>query len=391
MVTIYKERLNRFSELLEKSDIIDFNSLRQIVFDGGCPDDCNYRSLSWKLLLGYLNPDKQDWRLSLEKKRQIYKSFVSELILNDQSNNSHDDHPLNPAPSSQWNTYFKDNEVLSQILKDVRRLYPDISFFQQKVLKSFSSDSLTCDIIGRTSTSKPQSIDIIRNTFGGTQIKDNNKNGAGDDDVFHDLIDVDDKEEYHWQIVARILFIYAKLNPGQGYVQGMNEIIGPIYYVFTNDMKDDWNKHSEADTFWCFTELMSEIRDMYNSQLDADRSTGVVSMMTRLTNLLSQEDKELYFHLYNVQAIKPHYYAFRWITLLLSQEFPLPEVLRIWDFLFADQNRFAFLISTCCAMLILLREDLLQGDFASNMKLLQNFPERFDVTTVIRAAKNLIR
>jgi len=105
--------------------------------------------------------------------------------------------------------------------------------------------------------------------------------------------------------------------------------------------------------------------------------------------MLSQEDKELYFHLYNVQAIKPHYYAFRWITLLLSQEYPLPEVLRIWDFLFSDTNRFAFLISTCCAMLLLLRDELMAGDFATNMKLLQNFPDRFDVRTVIMRAKKL--
>lgn len=41
-------------------------------------------------------------------------------------------------------------------------------------------------------------------------------------------------------MVARILFIYAKLNPGQGYVQGMNEIIGPLYYVFANDSKEEW-------------------------------------------------------------------------------------------------------------------------------------------------------
>ncbi len=45
----------------------------------------------------------------------------------------------------------------------------------------------------------------------------------------------------HRQIVARILFIYAKLNPGQGYVQGMNEIVGPLYYVFANDPKDNWS------------------------------------------------------------------------------------------------------------------------------------------------------
>lgn len=30
------------------------------------------------------------------------------------------DHPLNNNPSSQWNTFFKDNEVLLQIDKDVR-------------------------------------------------------------------------------------------------------------------------------------------------------------------------------------------------------------------------------------------------------------------------------
>lgn len=41
------------------------------------------------------------------------------------------DHPLNLNPDSKWQTFFKDNEVLSQIDKDVRRLCPDISFFQQ--------------------------------------------------------------------------------------------------------------------------------------------------------------------------------------------------------------------------------------------------------------------
>ena len=30
------------------------------------------------------------------------------------------------------------------------------------------------------------------------------------------IVNCDDQEEYHWQVIARILFIYAKLNPGQG-------------------------------------------------------------------------------------------------------------------------------------------------------------------------------
>lgn len=46
--------------------------------------------------------------------------------------------------------------------------------------------------------------------------------------------------EAHWEVVERILFLYAKLNPGQGYVQGMNEIIGPIYYAFATDPRQEW-------------------------------------------------------------------------------------------------------------------------------------------------------
>ena len=34
------------------------------------------------------------------------------------------------------------------------------------------------------------------------------------------------------RILERILFIFARLNPGIGYVQGFNELILPIYIVF---------------------------------------------------------------------------------------------------------------------------------------------------------------
>lgn len=47
------------------------------------------------------------------------------------TNNGCVDHPLSDGPDSAWQTFFKDNEVLLQIDKDVRRLCPDISFFQQ--------------------------------------------------------------------------------------------------------------------------------------------------------------------------------------------------------------------------------------------------------------------
>lgn len=55
-----------------------------------------------------------------------------------------------------------------------------------------------------------------------------------------DYSPLEEGSEAHWEVVERILFLYAKLNPGQGYVQGMNEIIGPIYYCFACDPSIEW-------------------------------------------------------------------------------------------------------------------------------------------------------
>ncbi|XP_049267996.1 TBC1 domain family member 13 [Rhipicephalus sanguineus] len=190
-------------------------------------------------------------------------------------------------------------------------------------------------------------------------------------------------QEAHWEVVERILFLYAKLNPGLGYVQGMNEIIGPIYYTLVSDPNPEWRKYAEADCFFCFTSLMSEIRDFFIKTLD-ESSSGIGAMMERLMQLLRRRDDRLYGHLKQLQ-VEPQYYSFRWIMLLLSQDFPLPDVLRIWDSLFADPQRFTFLIYLCYAMLSKLRDKLMMGDFPSNIKLLQNFPD-MDVSELISQA-----
>ena len=100
--------------------------------------------------------------------------------------------------------------------------------------------------------------------------------------------------------------------------------------------------------------------------------------MNRLMGKLGRLDPEVK-RVLDAQDIRPQYFSFRykymlfdseklsvelssklivfarWLTLMLSQEFPLPEVLRIWDSLLADQTRSHFLIDVCAAMIILVR------------------------------------
>jgi len=237
---------------------------------------------------------------------------------------------------SQWNQFFHDNTTLHEIEKDVHRTFPHLHFFQ----------------IGQPE--EDENGKILNNP--------------------------------HYRAFRSILFIFAKLNPGIAYVQGMNEILGPIYYVFATDPDEDFRKHAEPDTFYCFNKLLSEVRD--NFIPDNDRSQcGIKHRINELNTLLRNKDPELWQNLEDKQ-LNPQFYSFRWLTLLLSQEFELPEVIRLWDTLFSDKNRFSHLLNVCVSMLVTVRQELLKGDFADNLKLLQSFPCT-DVIGLLELAKDI--
>lgn len=109
-------------------------------------------------------------------------------------------------------------------------------------------------------------------------------------------------------------------------------------------------EYAEADTFFCFTALMGEIRDFFIKTLDESEG-GIKQKMAQLSTLLKEKDSEVW-HRLEQQNLYPQYYSFRWLTLILSQEFPLPDVVRLWDSIFSDEKRFDFLVKICCAMIM---------------------------------------
>ncbi|MEQ2166150.1 hypothetical protein GOODEAATRI_024858 [Goodea atripinnis] len=352
--------------------------------------------------------------------RDVYSQFLREMIIQpgiakanlglSRADVTLEDHPLNPNPDSRWNTYFKDNEILLQIDKDVRRLYPDMAFFQRpteypcQLILDPQNDYETLRRRVEQTTLKAQTVN--RNRSGVTNVSSPGKSLNLYPSNEYEVLP--NGSEAHWEVVERILFIYAKLNPGIAYVQGMNEIVGPIYYTFATDPSSQWKgpKHAEADTFFCFTNLMSENRDNFIKSLD-DSQCGITCKMESVYSMLKEKDLELHLKLVKTlwvsfqdreemsggaqllphvfpllrsgvqadppaepvlpghpvngsvfvsrqeeQNIKPQYFTFRWLTLLLSQEFLLPDVIRIWDTLFSDKDRFHFLLLVCCAMLM---------------------------------------
>ncbi|KAI4793689.1 hypothetical protein KUCAC02_032559 [Chaenocephalus aceratus] len=393
-------RIQEFKVALSE-DNINLKTLRELCFSG-IPFEGGIRAFVGKsfstIYLSIRHYGIIVTMLCCVSRREVYTQFLREMIIQpgiakanmglSREDVTMEDHPLNPNPDSRWNNYFKDNEILLQIDKDVRRLYPDMAFFQRptqypcQLILDPQNDYETLRRRVEQTTLKSQTVN--RNRSGVTNVSSPGKSLNLYPSNEYEVLP--SGSEAHWEVVERILFIYAKLNPGIAYVQGMNEVVGPIYYTFATDPNSQWKEHAEADTFFCFTNLMSENRDNFIKSLD-DSQCGITYKMESVYSMLRERDLELYLKL-EEQNIKPQYFTFRWLTLLLSQEFLLPDVIRIWDTLFSDQDRFHLLILVCCAMLILIRDSLLAGDFTVNMRLLQDYPIS-DVNTILIKAKDL--
>ncbi|XP_030511335.1 TBC1 domain family member 13-like [Rhodamnia argentea] len=323
----------------------------------GLPDEGGLRATSWKLLLGYLPPSRKLWEKELSENRLKYAKLKEDLLISPsefarrKNLNSgpceteagsdvdgplrrhqiaQEDHPLSLGKASVWNQYFENTEVAEQIDRDLQRTHPDMKFFS-----------------GETVISRR-----------------------------------------HREAMRNILLLFAKLNPAIRYVQGMNEVLAPIYYVFSTDPNEQNAANAEADSFSCFVRLLGDSVDHFCQQLD-NSSVGILSTISRLSELLKTNDEELWRHLEFTTRVEPQFYAFRWITLLLTQEFSFQSILRIWDSLLG--NPFGvqdMLLRVCCAMLLCVKSKLLRGDFIANLKLLQHYPD-INIEHLLQVAMDL--
>ena len=57
--------------------------------------------------------------------------------------------------------------------------------------------------------------------------------------------------------------------------------------------------------------------------------------------------------------------------LIMCQDFDMPNCIRLWDTLFSDPKRYDFLNYVMVAIVLQVRDEILEGDFAACMEALQ--------------------
>ncbi|CAG0887263.1 unnamed protein product [Cyprideis torosa] len=344
----------------------------------------HFRSFAWMIVLRQLT--QATWLRVIREERERFNVIQAEVFISEKRFNViqaevsepvgslfGDDDPLSQREDSTWNKFFADQALKATIAQDVDRTFPELSFFRDMEVR---------------------------------------------------------------KMMVQILFQYARKNEHLGYKQGMHEILGPILFVCLREREEFKQECSQEDlrrypflrdllspeyvlhdAFFLFNEVMHRLALWYDAyhpkRRKSDRSTSTPSpdsskdqqttetpasddsvfhppsdascedqgdegpseLLTFLSHLwhtkVRQTDHELYLHLEALE-IHPQVYGIRWLRLLFGREFPLNQLLSLWDAIFAtaSDDSFPLVSSLFVAHLRGMRWGLLRSDFAECLHLL---------------------
>nr|XP_024215166.1 TBC1 domain family member 5 [Halyomorpha halys] len=183
--------------------------------------------------------------------------------------------------------------------------------------------------------------------------------------------------EHVQEIMINILFAYAREYPAMCYRQGMHEVLAPVVFVVHCDQQALLHtqeqsqvsseivtvldpKYLEADSYTLFRRIMNAIEGSYLIPNMAPTSTG-----------------------YFPANMKTTYLSRRWLRLLFGREFPLQDLLVLWDAIFADSSSFDLVNYIVVSMLVAIRSSLLKSDYTNCLTQLMRYPGSMDISIII--------
>ena len=257
---------------------ITVHEVKDRIFHGGLHE--SVRKEAWLFLLGIFEWDssREDREIALKSYQTKYEELKLKWM--EDSDKRLDD-------------FWKDQK--HRIEKDINRTDRHLDIFKNvKTNKPPTSDS------GDSSPMTPDEDDM----------------NDGDNDEF----DVSNITNPHLFTMREILLTYNEFNENLGYVQGMTDLLSPLYVI----LKD------EVLSFWSFTKFMERMeRNFVRDQ------TGMKKQMLTLNELVQFMLPDLFKHLDKCESTDLFFF-FRMLLVWFKREFEWDQVLRLWEILFTD-------------------------------------------------------
>lgn len=258
--------------------IVTIDEVKNRIFHGGLED--SVRGNAWLFLLGVYPWDSSDEeRIAL---RNSYETSYNELKLkwiDDENKRSEE--------------FWKDQK--HRIEKDISRTDRQLPIF--------------------ANPKKKLSVTAISNNNPPT-IRESSPETPDEDDEF----DSANIRNPHLFRMREILLTYNEYNVNLGYVQGMTDLLSPLYVRFQD----------ESLAFWSFTKFM----DRMEGNFVRDQS-GMKRQMTTLNKLLQFMLPDLYKHLEKCES-NDLFFFFRMLLVWYKRELEWNQVSCLWEVLWTD-------------------------------------------------------
>ncbi|KAL4818314.1 rab-GTPase-TBC domain-containing protein [Aspergillus spinulosporus] len=179
----------------------------------------------------------------------------------------------------------------------------------------------------------------------------------------------------HLEQMKDMLLTYNEYNPDLGYVQGMSDLLAPIYAV----MQDD------AVAFWAFANFMNRMeRNFLRDQ------SGMRAQLLTLDHLVQLMDPQLYLHLQSADSTN-FFFFFRMLLVWYKREFEWVDVLRLWETLWTDYLTSNFHLFVALAILEKHRDVIMDHlkQFDEVLKYINELSNTMDLIPILTRAETL--
>ena len=297
---------------------------------------------------------------------QFNEEILENILLNGIPNNLHCLRPLvwksfigyfPPNDLSKWINIVQNNHSFYKILKKKYHYYPaNIQTAEDKKLLAQLEKDLP-----RTRSTVP----FFRN-------KANLKKNSN---------------ETNYDIIKRILFFFSKEHP-ISYIQGMNELIAIIYYIFYNDDNPFFNKYIESDTYFCFSALIKEIEPVFHFS-DANFSQLFINKQIKQINEIMEKCEPELYNFFKEIDLNIDSFVMKWVMVLFAQEFKIDVAVNFWDRMFTQKNKMKFICFISVAIMKKNKDKILGKeleDIAIFLKEMGNNISKMDINEIIQIA-----
>ena len=200
-------------------------------------------------------------------------------------------------------------------------------------------------------------------------------------------------------IMENVLFIWSLRHPASGYVQGINDLVVPLFVVLMqqyspllskevfDDVTEQEVKNVEADLYFCLSSLLENVQDHYTQN-----QTKIFEQLKYMKQLVTKVDQKLSKHLEN-NNVEFFQFAFRWFNCFLLRELSLDQGLRLWDTYLSDEDGTGFSefhMYVCVEIIEKYSERICSSEFGDIVQLLQHLPtdewDENDMNTILSEA-----